>query len=82
MPAVFGTAEWVGGWGWLKRLPAVVIGEELADDDEAYRELRHLRRSGPFYVKTLGRFDPEAAAWQRQVNPSSCALVSFLIASG
>jgi hypothetical protein len=47
----------------LKRLPAVVIGEELADDREAYLELRHLRRSGPFYVKTLGRFDPELAQW-------------------
>lgn len=47
----------------LKRLPAVVIGEELADDRQAYSELRHLRRQGPFFVKSLGRFDPELAQW-------------------
>lgn len=47
----------------LGRLPVILIGEEIEDDGEAYRDLRFLRRAGPYYVKTIGRFDPVEGRW-------------------
>lgn len=47
----------------LKHLPAVIIGAELEDDREAFEHLGHLRKSGDYYVKTIGRFDPGKGRW-------------------
>lgn len=47
----------------LKGLPAVVIGAELEDDREAMRHLEGMRRGGPYFIKNLGRFDPQLGRW-------------------
>jgi hypothetical protein len=54
----------------VKMLPALLVGNEVQQDQDCYRSLRGMKRSGDQFVQTLGRFDPTTGTWlERPVVP-------------